>query len=185
MTLPPMYADMGLSVAQGVAGFVQGRIASKLAGDMQKYRNQMLELTAAMTRDTITQNQIATRDASVRAAWAIETASAKDKGAAEVAAAAAGVKGGSVDRQMRGLRRSAQMAHAARKRKRDSEFRAHAQDKRNVAVGATLGRDITVNSKPSMLSSVMGIGTSLVDDFDRHQPEGDKIGDRMKRWWEQ
>ncbi len=185
MTLNPMYANMGLSVAQGVAGFVQKGIASKLADDMQKHRNAMIALTAAMTQDTIMMNEISTRDASIRASFSIAQAGARDQGAAEVGAAAAGVKGASVDKTMRGLRRSALMAHAARKSKRDSELRAHAQESRNVAVGAILGKDITVNSKPSALMSIMGVGKNLIEDFDQSQPEGDKLGDRIKRWWEQ
>lgn len=184
MTAQAAYAQMGLGVATGITNYLNAGIATKLANAMQKHRNAMLRLTAAMGRDVIGMNEIATRDAAVRAGWAIEMSSARDRGSAEVSAAAAGVQGHSVDRTMRGLRRSALMAHAARKKKRDSEFRSHAQERRNLNVQTILGRDITVNAKPSMLMAGMGLGASLYSTYNAAQPKGDKIGDQIGRWWD-
>lgn len=181
----PMYASMGLSVGQAATSFASDMIASSLANKMRKYRNTMLEITAAMTGNTITLNQIATRDASVRLQFEIAKAASKDQGSAEVAAAAAGVAGRSVDSSMRGLRASAAAAQAGRKAVRDSEFRAHSQERKNLAMSTLLGRDISISSRPSALSAAIGLGKNLIDDFDKAQPPGDKLGDQIKAWWEQ
>ena len=49
-TMNPMYASMGLTVAQGVAGFANASIASNLARSMQKYHNKMREISAVYKR---------------------------------------------------------------------------------------------------------------------------------------
>lgn len=176
----PMYASMGLDLAQGLTGFAQASIASKLASKLQKYRNAMLEVSAAMSRSVAGLNKIATRDAGVRLQFSLQVQAAEDQGAARVAAAAAGVQGGSVDRTMRGLRQSAANAQAARKARTSAENRGHDNDLRNINVGAITGRDITVRSKPSLLAASVGIGKNLIDTYDRFQPEGDKLGDQLR-----
>lgn len=193
----PMYASMGLTVAQGVTGFLNEGIASKLARSMQKFRNEMTMLTAAMNNDVILQNQIRTRDASVALAFDIELRSAKDRGKAEVSAAAAGVSGASVDATMRNLRGSALRAQAARKSRTAQEMQGHAQERRNNNVSAILGRDIQVIARPSALTHLGGIATGLYDNYNDAQPEGDKVGDQMRlifnasgrdtrdSWWQQ
>lgn len=177
----PMYASMGIDIAQGVGGFFEARIASKLAGKLQKYRNEMLQITAAMSQNVNLQNTIATRDANVRVALAVSVTAAEDKGFAEVSAAAAGVRGGSVDRTMRGLRRSAANAQAARKARFSAEMKGHRNELVKMRVSAIMGKDITIQTKPSMLSSIMGLGATLSDTYDQFQPEGEKLGDILKR----
>lgn len=182
MTMNPMYASMGLTVGQGVTGFLNEGIASKLARSMQKYRNEMLQLTAAMNNDVITQNQIRTRDAAVALQFDIELRGAKDRGAAEVAAASAGVSGSNVDKTMRHLRGSALRAHAARKARTAQEMQGHAQERRNNNVSAILGQDIQVIARPSALAHLGGMATKLFDNYNDAQPEGDKIGDQLRRF---
>jgi hypothetical protein len=172
----PMYAQMGVSVVQGVAGFVQDRIATKLARSMQKYQQQMRDISAAMNRDTITMNEIATEDASRRLQFDLALRSAKDKGAAAVSAAAAGVSGRNVDSQMRGLRGSALRAQAARKERTAQEMRQHWQERKNNNVSNIMGRDITVHARPSVLAHMGGIGATLFDIHQSNQPPGDRLG---------
>lgn len=184
MTLNPMYASMGLTVGEGVSGFINAGTASKLASSLQKYRNQMLEITAALGRRAISQNEIATRDAGIRISFALEAQSAKDIGAANVSAAAAGVQGGSVNATMRSLRRSAANAHAARKATTKNAMWGYANERVNLNVNAIMGRDITVVPRASLLSSVVGLGKGLLVNYDDAQPEGDKLGDQLRAWWE-
>jgi len=184
MTINPMYAQMGLSVGQGITSFVNQGIATSLARNLQKYRNRMLEITAAMSRGTITRNEIATEDATRRLSWDLQKKAAQDQAAATVSAAAAGVQGGSVDATMRGLRQSALNAQAARKARYKGEMQQHAQERVNLNVGTIMGESIQVHERPSLLSAAVGLGSNLLDDYDRNQPVGDKLGDQMKTWWE-
>ncbi len=175
-TMNPMYASMGLTVAQGVAGFANASIASKLASSMQKYHNKMREISAAMSRDVIQQNRIRTMDASRALEWDIAKSAARDQGAAVVSAAAAGVSGRNVDKQLRGLRRSALGAQMSRKKKVQQEIQQHNTDLRSSEVSLIMGRDITVHARPSILASMAGIGTALFDDHQAARPAGDRFG---------
>lgn len=163
MTISPLYAQQGLSIAQGVAGFVNAGTASKLAAAMQKYRNQMLEITRAMNDRAISQNEIRTRDATVRLAFEIALTSEADIASANAGAAAAGVKGRSVDRSLRMLRGSALRAHAARKEQTRQEMAGHANERINNNVSAIMGRGIVVQEKPSLMFAVAGIAQNMFD----------------------
>jgi len=179
----PMYAQMGIGVVEGVANYVNQRTASNLQRKLQKYRNQMLEVTAAMSRNAVTLNSIQTRDATIRLSFALQQQSSQDLATAEVHAAAAGVQGASVDATMRGLRASALGAQAARKANYRAEVRAAHQENVNINVSAILGRDTQVHSKPSLLSAGLGLGANMMDIYDANQPEGDKLSDPGARLW--
>ena len=161
MTLSPLNAQQGLTIAQGVAGFINDRTSAKLARSLQKYRNQMLEITAAMNARAISQNEIRARDATVRLAFQLEAASARDIGKANVSAAAAGVQGRSVDRQLRGLRGSLLNAHAARKEQVRQTMAGFANDRINNRVSAIMQTDITTHQKPSVMFALGGVAKGL------------------------
>jgi hypothetical protein len=98
------------------------------------------------------------------------------------------VQGNNVDATMRGLRASALGAQAARKARFKAEMRAHHNERINLNVGTIMGKDIQVQSRPSLLSAAIGLGATLVDTYDADQPDGDKLGDSLekatKAWWE-
>lgn len=197
MTLNPMLAKMGLTLTMGVTGFANQSIAASLAGKLQKYRNEMSEMTGAMNERAILLNEAATLDASRRLQFTIAMSAAKDQGAAEVSAAVAGTGGRNVSSTMRGLRRSEMVAQAARKTRVGAEMRQHQTERVNNRVATILNRDITVQQRPSLLLAGIGMMQALHADFDANQPEGDKLGDRLRRlgaqkqidgqrkeWWE-
>ena len=163
MTINPLYASAGLTIATGVTDFMNASIASDLASKLQKYRNQMLEITAAMNDRAISQNEIRTRDASVRLAFQNAMTSRADIAKANVSAAAAGVQGRSVDRTLRGLRGSALNAQAARKEQTRQEMSKHASERINNRVSTIMQRDITVHEKPSMMFAIGGIAKGLFE----------------------
>ncbi len=178
MTMNPMYAQMGVSGVGAITSFIDQGTAAGLQAKLQKYRNQMLKVTAAMKRRTLTINEVSTRDAAVAMNWEIQKRAQQDQGSAEVSAAAAGVQGGSVDAIARGLRKSELDAQAARKSKYAAARRQHWQDQVDLTVGTIMGQDVTVVEKPNLMSAAMGLGKTLMSDFDRNQPEGDKLADR-------
>lgn len=170
-----MYAKYGLDIAQGIGNFIEEGIASKLAKQMKEYRNRMAAISASMSQNTIVLNEVASRDASSRLRTQIQIQAAEDQASASVSAAAAGVRGGSVDATMRGLRRSAANAQAARKNRLKSEQRAHAAESTNVTLAMIMGKDINVISKPSLLASAVGLGTTLLDTWNVNQPEDERL----------
>lgn len=171
----PMYAKYGLDIAQGVGDFIVAGINSKMERRLQDFRNKMSAISAAMSQNTIESNRIASLDAASRLRTNIQITAAEDQANSAVSAAAAGVRGGSVDATMRGLKRSAANAQAARKARLKGELKAHAQESTNVTLAQIMGKDISVKSRPSMLSSAMGLGTTLLDTWNQNQPEDDRL----------
>lgn len=187
MTISPLYARQGLTVVTGITDFINAGTSAKLAKAMQKYRNQMIEISAAMNARAISQNEIRTRDASVRLAFAIEVRSQQDIASANVSAAAAGVSGRSVDRQLRGLRGSALAAQAARKEQLRQEMSGHANDRINNRVSAIMQRDIEVHQKPSMMFALGGVAKSLFNNIEDATPPSERGGQNGRTvidWWQ-
>ena len=147
----------------------------------QAHSNAMRELASASARNQVTQTEVQIRDKSQRLSVALQGQAIRDKGTAMVGAAAAGVKGGSVDQAMLGLRRSAMQANSARLRNRDSALLAQDTQRNNIKLATVLGEDISVIPRPSAASAMLGLGAQLIQTFDENQPEGSRFADSDRR----
>ena len=176
-----MLGQMGLSLVDGVAGFAQSRIQSDLHSAYQKYRNAISAINATQQQNTITLNSIAVRDASIAEAEDIEIASLRDRGTAEVAAAAAGVKGNSVDLAMRELAGDAARANKNRLDNLNSQFAAFAQERKNVNVARVMNQDISIIPKASVSTALLGVGARMLNVLDSHQPQDVSIAGQLSR----
>lgn len=154
---------------------------ANIQADMQEsaraFSNQMRSISAAQQINAVTQEQVNLGDASKRLAVTLQQSSLRDRGAAEVSAAAAGVTGGSVDQALLGLRRSAVQAQHARKRNLDSGVLASAKQKSNINLARVMGEDISIIQRPSTASAMLGLGASVIDIMDSNNPEGNKSTD--------
>ncbi len=177
-----MYAQMGFSVA---SAFAQG-MSAKAGYDMERvqrdYQDKMSAISAAQSRNALTTNEIAARDAAMSASQAIQVQSLVDASATEADAAAAGVTGGSVRSSMRGIMRSRLLAKKALSDKVQANARAFTQDRRNLALSEVMNKDVSVIPRPSVASSLLGLGASIIDIYDSHQPEGGKTTDTIAGW---
>jgi hypothetical protein len=188
----PMYAQMGLQIATGVTGWMQDGIQSRLARSMQKYKNQMRELTAAMNESAIMRNEVAMREASMAMLWQIKKQGARDQGTAVVSAAAAGVSGQSIDKSLRHLKGSELNAVWAEKSRLRGKFQETQQQKTNNRVGAIMGMDITHHPRASIGAHMMGMAAGLFDIQQANQPPGDRgssdptnpSSDQFVDWWQ-
>ena len=180
-------ADFNIGAALGYANTAVGAISEfslrKTQYDMdvsaKKHNETMRNLQHALGQDTQTDKRVQVHEASVRAAAAIGIASAADKASAEVAAAASGTAGSTVEGTARGLEQSFLRAHAARKSQERSELRSIRKTAMNTELAHIFGRDLTTIQRPSATSALLGLGTSLVQQWDNNQPEGDKIADTL------
>jgi len=182
---------MGLAGVQAITGFANQSISANLAGKLQKYRNQVSAMMGAMNERAILLNEVGTRDASMRASFAIAQAAQRDQGSAEIAAAASGTSGRNVDSQMRGLRRSALYAQAARKMTTRAEMRGHQNERVNNRVSTILNQDITVHAKPSVLMAGMGAAKSMFEIWNADRTPSERAGlgtdpasSNFVDWWE-
>ncbi len=172
-----MQMRMGVQAFGGVADFMIGGIQASMNEAAQAHSNTMRELASAQATNQVTLAESQIRDKSVRLSAALQQQSLKDQGAAEVSAAAAGVKGGSVDQMMLGLRRSAVQAQDARMRNRDANLLAQDTQRNNIKLASILGEDISVLPQPSVASAMLGLGATLLDTYDENQPKGSKFAD--------
>lgn len=178
-----MYAQMGMSALSALGGYSTAKHNASMKRMMQDYNNSMSAFAAAQALNTQTGNEISVRDAAVTARQTIDLQSMQDRANAEVSAAAAGVAGGSVEAAMRGLTRSKLQAQEALRRKMQAHSRANTETRRGIAINKAMNKDISVIPKPSVASALLGLGASMIDVYDQHQPEGQKTTDAMAKWW--
>lgn len=174
-----MYAQMGLSAISTFGNYKIAGIQAGMQETMRKYQNTMSALSAAQSRNTITSNEIAVRDASVRVAEQIQQQALEQEGASTVAAGAAGVGGGSTAAVMRDLKSSAAKANKSRTEQLQAQYRAFGQERRNVNLAEVYNKDVTVIPKPSAASMLLGLSTGLLDIWDSHQTPGDTIAAQL------
>jgi hypothetical protein len=197
-----MLTQMGLSIAGGVTDAMaigaqnhamkmdeKSREATrKAAAAVQAYRNTMNALDAAQKLNTVSQNEVIIRDGSVALDGDIQAQALRDQGSGEVAAAAAGVKGNSVNLTMRELARSSTVAQKNRLDNLKASYAASATDRKNINLARIMGKDISVIPPISPASRALGIGSSilstgaqLIDIWDSHQTPGNTTSDTLSR----
>lgn len=176
-----MYAQMGLSAISGVTDFAVAREQAKMDAVIQSYNNTISAISAAQSQNTVTRNEIQAVDASIRQGLDIQKSLLRAEGAARVATGAAGVKGGSVDSVMRGLRSSASQAQFARTEQTRLQMEAFGQERRNIGIAKALNKDVSVLPKPSATTALLGLGTNMLKIWDTHQTPGDTVAARLGR----
>jgi hypothetical protein len=171
--------DFGL-IAGGVGGLADSAtrsIQADMSAASQAYSNTMRKISTAQNINAVSSQQVALGDKSRRLEATLQQQSMKDRAASEVNAAAAGVAGGSVDQALLGLRRSALNAQNARMRNLNSGLFAADKQKSNIRLAGIMGQDISIIQRPSVASSLLGMGSTLLDQFDNNQPDGYKAKD--------
>lgn len=118
----------------------------------QEYSNRMTDLSHSVAQNAITTNEILASDALASQAVQLKKDSLQIQGAAKVNAAAAGVKGKSVSRQMRLIVGNA----AARESERQLAFRnmmmSFDQQRLNTSMSAAMQKDYSYIPKPKYAS---------------------------------
>lgn len=177
-----MYAQMGLNAVSTGFDFLSSREKAKMQKIQQDYQNTMSALSAAQSLNSVTENEIGLRDAAIRAESTLQLQTMRDKADGEVAAAAAGVRGGSVKSVMRGMMRDSLQAKFALKQNHKNERRSALSQRRNILISKAFNKDISVIPRPSAASALLGLTKSTLDIWDSHQPEGQKISDKLAGW---
>lgn len=148
------------TIGSSVAGIVSGYKADlgqyKTRKAFQNYHNSMVNLSNAVSQNAITINQIATENELIEESVNIQMDAMSAKASAEVMAAAAGVKGGSVEGSLFDINRNAARAEF----KRSETFKLSQLNfdyQRTVtALGAEMQQDRSYIAKPSLATSILG-----------------------------
>ncbi len=166
----PMYAQMGVQAFGAASNHFVSKTQAKMQRDMQEHRNTMLAISSSLRQNAVTNQEVEVRRQTVQAAEQISIASMTDKGNAEVAAAASGVAGNSVQRTMAGLERSALRANFARIENAQSAMSALGNERTNINLQQIYGEGTQIFQSPSVGMSLLGLGTSLINTYNANQP---------------
>ena len=176
-----MFMQMGLAVAQGWSDFQHAKISARMQKAEQEYRNTMAALSSAQSQNVVTINEINVRDAGIQVGEMQQQQSLADRGSAEVGAAAAGVRGTSVQLIQRDILASAARANKSRLDQLQQQFASFGQERRNIEVHRAYNKDVSVIPKPTAASALLGIGTRMLSIWDSHQTPGETISGRLSR----
>lgn len=150
-------------VASGFAGFIGDSRKAKAEKAWQKYRNKMVDLSASINQNALTTNELLAQDAFAAQAIELDKSTILTRARTEVAAAAAGVKGKSVNRSIRRIIATS----AEREAERQAEFSAMKsgirQQRLNTSLSAAMQQDYSVIPKPSPVSYILGAVGNTID----------------------
>ena len=182
MAFDPTVLSMGVSAISSIGAYQVANIQSDMNSASKAYKNTMAQIASAQKVNEQTLQGAQLSDRARRLEATLQQASITDMAASEVNAAAAGVAGGSVDAALLGLRRSALNAQNARMRNLNSSLFAVTKAKQNIRLATILGEDISVIARPSASASLLGLGATLIDTFDKNQPDGSQAKDGRRLW---
>lgn len=151
------------AVGTPLTNFLVAGEQQRLAKENQRHRNAVTGISSSLQRNATTLQEIDTREADRRQDQSIQLAALQQTGQATVAAAAAGVAGGSVQSVMRGLKRSALNAQFARIENTENAFQELGQQRTNINVSQIFQTDTTVLPKPSLSALLLSVGTNAYD----------------------
>lgn len=142
---------------------------------VQEYKNKMTMLSAAQQQNTITQNVTSAIQSSAVVATDIQKKVQEAVGANEVAAAATGTTGRSVDMVQNNVERAGAAQEYARQQQLNNVFATAETQRQSVAMQAVMQQDLTWYQKPqapSEWTTLMRIGLGAAQPFVDHAPPG-------------
>lgn len=114
----------------------------------QEYRNTMTNLSNAVSQNAITSNEILSNAAFARQAMQLQKATMATEGAVVSSAAAAGVKGKSVNQVVLSVQRSSAEQERERQIQLETSWMASDHQRVNSAMSAAMQQDYTYIPKP-------------------------------------
>lgn len=199
MAFPWAGVGLGLGVLGALSGYQSQRQQYASAQAMaeynqklQEYKNKMTMLSAAQQQNTITQNVTSAIQQSAVAATDIQKKVQEATGSAEVAAAATGTTGRSVEMVNTSVQRAGAAQEYARQQQLQNVFASAETQRQNVAMQATMQQDLNWYqnpSEPSAFGTLAQIGGVAVQYFNSTSTPGDNnppSGQTTKEssgWW--
>ena len=171
-----MYAEMGLNVIGGLAGYAVSKERAKQEAIVRKYNETMQALSAAMSLNAITANEAAARENAVNARLSIQSAAMQEEADYALEAAAAGVVGNTV--KIGQMQRTADAARARTSLDRQylAERMSTAQQREQVQLQKIYGKDISPLPKANFGAAVFGMVSNAIDIWNAHNPKSRQTG---------
>lgn len=144
------YAKIGIGFVQSGLQYLSAQKEASARKAMQKYTNRMVDLSNAASQNTITENEIQDRQSLADQAFLNKRAALEQAGTTEVAAAAAGVEGNSVNSAMFDVTRQAAMVEGRRQLEYASHMLAFDTQRTNTDNAAVMQKDNSILPSPSV-----------------------------------
>lgn len=163
----------GLHWASAGLNLEADKTESKLNRAWQKYSNTMIELSHSTSANAITTNEILSQHAFADQALVGKKTSILTQAKVEVAAAAAGVKGRSVNQAMFDVQRNAGAREAERQRSLSNANLAFDQQRLMGRMSANMQKDYSPIPKPNAASYYLNAGIGMMNSW-MDRPQGSR-----------
>ena len=150
-----MWATIGLSVAGAFMSHSADKANAKAQQRMQEYRNKMTNIANAINQNAITQNVTNTIQQSARQAVFMRKDELTSSGSTAVAAAAAGVRGRSVNATLLDVQRQAGLSEHQRATDLENFFLQAKQQRLSSSLSAVQNQDLSYIPKPRLSSYLL------------------------------
>jgi len=163
-----MWADtamLGVSGVKAILGYTQARKQAVQDKKWQLYNNTMVSIQDAGNQNAITVNENLAREKASRDAFAVKKSAYQTKASAEVAAAASGTTGRSVDIALYDIGRSEALMLDQIGKDLSAQYMQFDQQRQGSAMSAKLSKDFRGVPMPSPATYMLGFATDAYDLF--------------------
>jgi len=160
------YLSAGLQLGSMLSSYNADKASSKASRAIQAYNNAMVQLSNSVNQNAITQNELLAQQAFNQQAIQLQRGSILTQARVEVSAAAAGVKGRSVNQALFNVQRNA----ANQERQRQLSLRnanlAFDQQRVQSAMSAAMQTDHSYIPKPKFGTYLLKAASSMYGSMD-------------------
>lgn len=167
-----MFWMAAMMAAQAVSQYGADKATAKASKAYQAYKNAMARISDATTQNVITENQIATNQAYGDQSVGIKQQNLLSVAQSEVSAAAAGVKGRSVNQVQLDINRSAALAERQRQNDMTNSNLSFAGQRQQSAQSAANAQDYSYIPTPKLGSYLLNAASSYMQS--KQGPFGDR-----------
>lgn len=157
--------NAGVSGIKAIGSFIQQSRQAANDKAWQKYNNAMVNIQDKVNQNNITTNQNMAVERQVREKFALNAAKYQTEAKAEVASAAMGVEGNSVDMVMRDIASNESRMQSQLDVDMNYQLVGFKQQRKASALQATMAMDHTQIPKPNFAQSLLEWGAGVANDL--------------------
>ena len=158
-------AMAGSSLLSSALGYSADKEQAEAAQKMQQYRNKMTNIANAINQNSITTNTTLAIQQSAKKAVYMRRDELSTLGSTAVAAAAAGVRGNSVNASIMNAKRNASLIEKQRSDDLEQTFTQMDQQRLSSTLSAVQNQDLSYIPTPSLGAAMLNAGTQAASTY--------------------
>lgn len=174
-----MWTDIGvqgaLSGFKAIGGYITAKRQAKADKAWQEYNNKLTRMQDALNQNALTTNENILRERVARDKYNVEVSKYRTQAESEVASAAIGAEGNSVDLAMLEISQNAARAQHEIEVDADYQFMGYQQQRTSSRMQTEMQLDYKQIVKPSIASAVFGWGAETL----MHKIKNDSTSRRL------